>query len=74
MVILGCFLYRRKPGKRNTPDIGNIQNTAYEGDTQRNMELPQVSDSDDCAVKKKQQNMHNLTFSRESPLTQIIKV
>jgi hypothetical protein len=52
MVILGCFLYRRKPGKGNTPDIGNIQNTAYEGDIQRNIELPQVSDSENCAYEE----------------------
>jgi hypothetical protein len=52
MVILGCFLYRRKRGKGNTPNIGNIQNTAYEGDTQRNMELPQVSGSEYCAYEE----------------------
>ncbi|CAB4006000.1 c-binding -like [Paramuricea clavata] len=48
IVIVTCLFYRRKRGKGNSPDIGNIQNTAYEGDKPRSMELQKIPDSESC--------------------------
>ena len=42
MLIIICFRYRRTLERENTRDVGNIQNTAYEGDTQPDRELPQI--------------------------------
>ena len=47
MLIIICFRYRRVPERENTRDVGNIQNTAYEGDTQPDRELPQRPRSTD---------------------------
>ncbi|CAB4019981.1 Hypothetical predicted protein [Paramuricea clavata] len=46
MVIVSCLICRRERGKKNSRDldIDNIQNTAYEGDTPRNVELPEIPD------------------------------
>lgn len=46
MFIVTCLFYRRKRGKGNSRDIGNIQNIAYEGDTSRNIELPKIPGSE----------------------------
>ena len=47
MLIIICFRYRRTLEKESTRDFGSIQNTAYEGDTQPDRELPQRSHSTD---------------------------
>jgi hypothetical protein len=44
IVIVACLFYRRKRGKANSRDIDSIQNTAYEGDTPRNIELQKIPD------------------------------
>ena len=46
ILISVCILYRRKPGKDDMGDIGNIQNAAYEGDTQTDRKLPEIPYSD----------------------------
>ncbi|CAB4043155.1 Hypothetical predicted protein, partial [Paramuricea clavata] len=47
VLIVACFLYRRIARKENTQDIGNIQNAAYEGDTQpADRRLPEIPYSD----------------------------
>ena len=47
MLIIICFRYRRILERENTRDFGNIQNTAYEGDTQPDRELPQIPHNTD---------------------------
>ncbi|CAB4041834.1 Hypothetical predicted protein [Paramuricea clavata] len=42
ILIVACLLYRRKPQNENTQDTGNIQNAAYEGDTQTDRSLPEI--------------------------------
>jgi LPS O-antigen subunit length determinant protein (WzzB/FepE family) len=44
IVIVACLFYRKKRGKANSRDIDSIQNTAYEGNTSRNMELQKIPD------------------------------
>ncbi|CAB3988513.1 Hypothetical predicted protein [Paramuricea clavata] len=46
IVILTRVIYRRKPRRESTGDIGNIQNAAYEGDIYTDRRLPHVPDSD----------------------------
>ena len=48
IVIVACLFHRRKTGKENPRDIDNIQNTAYEGNTPRNMELQKIPDPESC--------------------------
>ena len=45
ILIVAWFFYRRRPGRENSQEIGEIQNAAYEGDTQP-PRLPQVLYSD----------------------------
>ena len=46
IMVVACLLYRRKPKNENTRDTGNIQNAAYEGDTQTDRRLPEIPHSD----------------------------
>jgi hypothetical protein len=46
ILIVACLLYRRKPQNENARDTGNIQNAAYEGDTQTDRRLPEIPYSD----------------------------
>jgi hypothetical protein len=47
ILIVACFLYRRISRREHTRDVGNIQNAAYEGDTQpHGRRLSQVSYSE----------------------------
>jgi negative regulator of sigma E activity len=46
ILIFACLLYRRKQKKENTPDTGNIQNAAFEGDTQPGKPSSEIPYSD----------------------------
>ena len=47
VVLIICFRYRRTTERENTKDVVSIQNTAYEGDTQPDRELPQIPPNTD---------------------------
>ncbi|CAB4021986.1 Hypothetical predicted protein, partial [Paramuricea clavata] len=46
ILIVACLLYRRKRKNENTPDTGNIQNAAFEGDTQPRKPSSEIPYSD----------------------------
>ena len=47
ILIVACFLHRRISRREHIPDVGNIQNAAYEGDTQpHGRRLSQVPSSE----------------------------
>ena len=45
ILLIICFRHRRVLARESTQDVGNIQNIAYEGDTQPERELPQIPDT-----------------------------
>ncbi len=51
IVIIACILYRRIPKRESAREIGNIQNAAYDGDTQPDRRLPQVPNSESDYVE-----------------------
>lgn len=52
ILIIVCFRYRRTPERESTRDVSNIQNTAYEGDTQPDRELPQIPHKTDSEYEE----------------------
>ena len=67
ILIIICFRYRRTFERESTQDVGNIQNAAYNGDTQPDRELPQIPHNND-SVYEEPAEYEQLDSSKRAPV------